>query len=62
MLFFLLSKFFCTFSHPQAQCKVSELNDSEMSREYKDPTDAYLVGDVVRGMLYMCGGISSFLV
>ena len=33
-----------------------------MSREYKDPTDAYLVGDVVRGMPYMCGGTSSFLV
>lgn len=32
-----------------------------MSREYKDPTDAYLVGDVVRGMPYMCGGCDGVL-
>lgn len=35
----------------QAQCKITELNSSEMSREYKDPTDAYVVGDVVRGVI-----------
>lgn len=35
----------------QAQCKITELNSSEMTREYKDPTDAYVVGDVVRGVI-----------
>ena len=33
----------------QALCKLSELDSSEISKEYKDPTDAYVVGDVVRG-------------
>ena len=33
----------------QALCKLSELDSSEISMEYKDPTDAYVVGDVVRG-------------
>ena len=33
----------------QALCKMSELDSSEISKEYKDPTDAYVVGDVVRG-------------
>lgn len=33
----------------QALCKLSELDSSEVSKEYKDPTDAYVVGDVVRG-------------
>ncbi|KAJ7376950.1 Tetratricopeptide repeat protein 14 [Desmophyllum pertusum] len=35
----------------QALCKLSELNSSEMSKEYKDPTDAYVIGDVVRGVI-----------
>jgi len=33
----------------QAVCKLSELDSSEKSKEYKDPTDAYVVGDAVRG-------------
>jgi len=33
----------------QALCKLSELDSSEKSKEYKDPTDAYVVGDAVRG-------------
>lgn len=33
----------------QALCKLSELDSSGISKEYKDPTDAYVVGDVVRG-------------
>lgn len=39
----------------QALCKLSELDSSEISKEYKDLTDAYVVGDVVRGN----GGVKS---
>ena len=40
---------FILFAFLQAFCKLSELDSSEISKEYKDPTDAYVVGDVVRG-------------
>ena len=33
----------------QALCKLSELDSSELTKEYKDPTDAYVIGDIVRG-------------
>lgn len=41
----------------QALCKLSELDSSEISKEYKDPADAYVIGDTVRGN----GGIVFFL-
>ena len=40
---------FILFAFLQAFCKLSELDSSEISKEYKDPTDAFVVGDVVRG-------------
>ena len=33
----------------QALCKLSELDSSELTKEYKDPTDAYVIGDIIRG-------------
>ena len=33
----------------QALCKLSELDSSEMSKEYKEPADSYVIGDVIRG-------------
>ncbi|XP_078358249.1 uncharacterized protein LOC144643005 [Oculina patagonica] len=35
----------------QALCKLSELDSSEISKEYKDPADTYVVGDVIRGVI-----------
>lgn len=43
----ILSCLFYCFT--QALCKLSELDSSELTKEYKDPTDAYVIGDIIRG-------------
>ena len=39
----------CCIAFTQALCKLSELDSSELTKEYKDPTDAYVIGDIIRG-------------
>ena len=39
----------CCLAFTQALCKLSELDSSELNKEYKDPTDAYVIGDIIQG-------------
>lgn len=47
----ILSCLFYCFT--QALCKLSELDSSELTKEYKDPTDAYVIGDIIRGIFHI---------
>ena len=44
----------CCIAFTQALCKLSELDSSELTKEYKDPTDAYVIGDIIRGTYHKC--------